>query len=1120
MGWAARVFVKRLRFLGIFFLILFAHSSFAKDKPIEDFDEILITVKIPKFGEREIPAAIYQENVYLSLKDLFDFLHIKYEGTAAISGFILNQYDPYSIDQDLMEIRYQDKVFPLSYEHVIREDDFLYLRSDIFGEVFGLNCAFNFRNLSVTLTTDLDLPVFRLMRQEMIRKNLNKLHGKIDVDTTYARKKSLAKLHFADWAFMSTNLISPQNAEQPMSRAATQTRYNLALGGELAGGEVFANLNAFDGLPIAHRNQFYQWRHVNNDNNLVRQINLGRIHGQSTSTIFAPIVGMQLTNASTLRRKAFGSYRIAQHTEADWMVELYVNNTLIDFVKADASGFFTFDVPLIYGNTNIQLMFYGPFGEVQISDQVINIPFTFLPKNEVEYTLSSGFVDDGLGSMFTKGAINYGVSRRMTIGGGVEYFSSIRSQPFMPFVQSSIKVTDAMLIALDYMPGVTARALMNYRLLANITMDASYTRLDEGQEAIIFNYLEERKLALSMPIRKNNFSLFSRLSITQMVFADGGFTNAQLLLSSRVFGVPTNATTFGIFRGNTTNLHSMVSQSYRLPYKVSFQPQVQYNYAIKSLSNMNLRIEKRVGRLGFLNMFYQRNFLYKNTSLGLGFRYDFSFANVSTQVRHAQDQTLFTTTARGSLIYDATTHHMDFNNKVNVGKGAVTVLPFLDLNNNGKRDKNEPLVKGLKLKVKGGQVQYDKDGEAIRITNLIAYEDYIIELDKDSFDNIAWRVKHTILQVRVDPNQFKKVEVPVQVMGEASGMVFMDETGIGRIKMTYYDAMGKLLHSTFTERDGYYTYMSLPAGDYEVMPDADQLEKLGFYYKAGKTHFTISEDMEGDYIEGLDFVLFRVGNDEKNSPETSSVSHLNSQEIIDLEKKLLLSKTKEKALVQITKESINQNNKTLTGEFEVNKQLEISSVENENGEHQATLDQNDSESKLKSPELHREASRFTLGLTNPALLEAIAFKNEAEQINIVRELELQPLVFSNIESQDKPSEKSLNKHDEANAIMENLEKINSEIIKPNQMKADDVKELDDSETLFKVQILTSPHLMSLKDPVFKKLDVDYYYHKGLYKYTYGATYSYEEAGELKNMLWEAGYKDAFVVSFYKRRRLE
>src|SRR5690606_34375820 len=130
----------------------------------------------------------------------------------------------------------------------------------------------------------------------------------------------------------------------------------------------------------------------------------------------------------------------------------------------------------------------------------------------------------------------------------------------------------------------------------------------------------------------------------------------------------------------------------------------------------------------------------------IGLRFDLSFGHAGINMRQSNSQTFLTETAGGSLLYDVASRHLEASNRGSVGRGAITVLPFLDLNANGKRDKNENLVAGLKLKVRGGQVQYDKKGEAIRINGLIAYEDYILELDEHSFDRITWKIKNPVIK--------------------------------------------------------------------------------------------------------------------------------------------------------------------------------------------------------------------------------------------------------------------------------------------------------------------------------------------------------------------------------------
>ena len=120
----------------------------------------------------------------------------------------------------------------------------------------------------------------------------------------------------------------------------------LGLGTMFLGGETNLMLNYSSRLPFTSRNQFYQWRYVNNDNSYLSQVTAGRIFTRATSSLFAPVSGVQVTNTPMQNRRSFGSYLLNDYTEPRWTVELYVNNVLVAFTEADASGFYSFEVPL------------------------------------------------------------------------------------------------------------------------------------------------------------------------------------------------------------------------------------------------------------------------------------------------------------------------------------------------------------------------------------------------------------------------------------------------------------------------------------------------------------------------------------------------------------------------------------------------------------------------------------------------------------------------------------------------------------------------------------------------------------------------------------------------------
>ena len=696
------------------------------------------------------------------------------------------------------------------------------------------------------LNTKLELPIIREMRQEQMRSNISRLKGEVKADTTIGRKFPAFHFGMADWSVISTQQLNGK----------VDARLNLSLGTVIAGGEANALLNYTNNAPFDEKQQQYLWRFVNNDRPLLRQVMAGKIYTQVTSSIYDPVVGVQFTNTPTTYRRSFGTYTISDITEPNWTVELYVNNVLVDFMKADASGFYKFEVPLVYGNSAVKLKFYGPWGEERIKEENISIPFNFLPPKEFEYSVSAGMVEDTLNSRFSRATLNYGLSRRITIGGGVEYLSSVVTGNTMPFFNASLRLMSGLLFTGEYTYAVRAKGMLSYRLPSNLQFELNYTKYEKGQKAIIYNYLEERKATLSIPIKRKNFSAYTRLTVNQIVLPDLKNTNAEMLWSGSVYGVSTNFTTYGLFTDLTKPyLYSNLSLAFRLPRRIMLTPQAQYEYNNNQLISARANFEKPIFKNGFLNLSYEQNFRSNTKSIEVGFRYDLNFAQTGFSIRNSNEQTTLVETARGSLLYDAKTHYLGANNRTNVGKGAITLLPYLDVNGNGLRDKGEPKAPGLQFRINGGSIVRNEKDTTIRILDLTPYTSYLLELDKNSFDQISWQMHNLSMNVMIDPNQFKTIEIPIAVMGEVSGTVYNGSKGQGRILVCIYRSDSTLAARTLTESDGYYSYLGLKPGKYSVRIDPEQLKKIEMTSVPEKLPVEIHYSVDGDIIDGLDFKL-------------------------------------------------------------------------------------------------------------------------------------------------------------------------------------------------------------------------------------------------------------------------
>jgi len=843
--------------------------SFAGGEPVPPYEEILVLMNVQGVGGIQIPAAIRNDIAYLAVSDVLDYLKIKNKvspGMDSITGFFILQQATFLIDPLHNQIIYQGRKFELAPNAIIRTATDLYLRVDYFGLVFGLNCKFNFRTLSVLLTTSLDLPVIREIRQEEIRNNLNRLRGDAKVDTTIGRSYPLFRLGMADWGVVATQASQQGLPEQD------DNRLYLALGGVVAGGETNLALNYDSHAPFTGSQQFFQWRYVDNDNPGLRQVTAGKIYTPSIASIYAPVIGMQFTNAPTVYRRSFGTYTLTYYSEANWVVELYMNNTLVNYAKAPTAGLYTFKVPLVYGNSLLKLRFYGPWGEELSHEQNIQIPFNFLPVGEFEYTASAGIVQDSLNSRFGRVSCNYGLGERLTVGAGEEYLSSIANGRNIPFVNASLRLSSNLLLSGEYALGVRAKLVDSYHGPSDLQLEVDYIRYTRGQEAINNSYLEERKAVVSFPFRSRKFTLFSRLSLYQAILPSAElspgskeltpaskYTTGEGLLSGVFFHVNTNLTTYAWFtQQSAPYVYSSLSMAFRLPAGIILTPQVQYEYSQRRISDLRAEMGKYFTSRGFFNVYYEKNIKSNFTSIGIGLRYNFSFALSTMSFTRVGDAVAMVQSAAGSVIYDDRTKYVGYDNHSAVGKGGLLIEPYLDLNGNGRRDPGEPRVSGVIIRINGGIIQNNSADTTIRVSGLEAYASYILHLDA-SFESIAWEIRNKTIRVVIDPNQFKVLEIPVDIFGEVTGMVYLKEDSsrkpLGRIVVCFYHPDLSPAGQATTETDGSFDFTGLAPGAYIAQVSSGQLEKLHMSCGPWTLPFKIAANKNGDVAEGLEFTL-------------------------------------------------------------------------------------------------------------------------------------------------------------------------------------------------------------------------------------------------------------------------
>tara|TARA_B100000787_G_scaffold4379_1_gene3253 strand:+ start:1821 stop:4169 length:2349 start_codon:yes stop_codon:yes gene_type:complete len=759
-------------------------------------------------------------------------------------GFIGNEKNIYTINFDKKRITIGNK--SIDFSNKFKEEfGFKYIEASILLEAFGLKITFNPRSLSAKLEYKFELPLIKKLRLEKMRDNISKLQQKpLIVDTIIPRNYHLFKFGTLDW-----QINSNQNTE------GNTNSIGLSAGAELLFGETQFTVNYNPQKKINLKDISVGWRWVNNESEFISQARIGQVSAPSSSISGTKIIGLTLNNSSNRVRKTGGSFTITETTEPNWNVELYINDILIDYVVADAYGLFIFKVPIIYGYNTLKLKFYGPLGEERTEERVLNIPYTLAAAKTLTYSLTAGILQDTYKDYYSKVAFNYGVTRALTVSGGVEYLSNSPKETFLPYTAITFQPMSSSILNFSYTHNKNLAGLLNVNITKTAFLTIGYTK-DMAEESLSLGRLN---VGFSAPFSTKYFSGFTRLNWSRSIYKLFNYDQLNLSTTGYYKRLRINSSSsINWTSSNTPQINSVLGISTRLTNGLSVISQGSYNITTNKLIDAVASLQVKISKIN-LSASYQRQIEFKTNNYTLNLNYMLPFSRFSFSSTYDDKNLNLSEAAAGSMTLSTNSGIIHAGNNSAMGKGGLLLYPFLDLNGNSKLDEGEKKVFLPSVKVTGAKAVISKKDSIVRVFDLNAFVNYTVKFSDTQLNNIAWRFKHKTYKILVDPNQYKRVFIPVISVGEISGIVSLrkDENiqGQGRVLIQIFDEKGTKITETLSEFDGYYSYLGLKPGKYTVRVDETQLKNLN--YKAlPKVHqITIKVSEYGDIIDDLDFTL-------------------------------------------------------------------------------------------------------------------------------------------------------------------------------------------------------------------------------------------------------------------------
>ncbi len=816
-----------------------------------DYDEFSVNLSIEQLGYYEIDAVFYEDELYLPLIDLFNKLGIYVWHSAqldTVQGYLLNEENSYKLNTITGQLVFRDKEVSLRQEQMILTFGDVFLPLSVLEQTFGFTLRLNFRSMTVYMSSDIELPVIQRLRVERMRKNIRALTGEITADTTFHRERQLLGGAVVDW-----NLQLSQAPD-----AINSQHLSTALGMELLGGELIMRSQLRRDSSIRVGNNYAKWRYVNDDNRFVRQIEAGDVYVPLFSKAATGFLGVRITNTPTSFKRAFGVHVIQQRTHPGWEVELYINNNLVDFTTADANGEFSFEIPLVFGSSQITLRYYGPWGEELEEEIAINIPFTFTPHRQVEYQVFSGITDDASRHFFTHSKVSYGLHRRVSLSVGHEFFDGNPTDKSIAFASANMVAGKNMLINYTYVNKGMHDISLLMRSSRNLVIDGKYRHYIPGQSIISSTNAAEAELGLNYPLLNRTLKISLRTSgriffnqAGDTYFNETSFSFFYRRMNLGVTSISTIGQTNRTFVGLNSSLHLRNNWSLYLNSLFSATEQEAHN--------ARFQVQKRFSHRFFAGASYVHNFVSNNYLLSLSLHMDLNFIRASSITNSDRSALSSTQSFAGSVNFTGRPAPVFASNRNSVGRGGLDVLVFLDINHNGVRDPGEPLIKNASVSINRGKRVMNENDSIHRFISLEPYAQHIVEVANAGFPYISWIIEHSTLAVYPSPNQIKKLHVPVKPMGEVEVQVLIHEgrslTPANRIRIYIYDQNKKLVNRGLTDRSGYYFYLGLAPGWYTIGLDEDQLKNLGLSHDHQDVEFSIAYSMEGDFVDGITIVL-------------------------------------------------------------------------------------------------------------------------------------------------------------------------------------------------------------------------------------------------------------------------
>ncbi len=556
-----------------------------------------------------------------------------------------------------------------------------------------------------------------------------------------------------------------------------------------------------------------------------------------------------------------------------WEAELYRNDILLEFGSVGADGRYVFtdqDVP--FGENIFVAKLFGPLGQTREDRQTYWGGGTELAAGDYDYSVSHIDFDqyfiDGVHESADSLPASYSTDFRATrawtenfqIGAAYtraglgtrdrdgtytdsDYFSLLGRAKLGPgvFIGEAAKQLDAGVAwSIEYLTGLNGHSV-SFAHRAFSDFESPVTIHQQDVDSV-------NEVSLYGPFGKKSSNGYS----VQLRHRDKADGTSDLRLFNRIstrigpVSLSNDLDRIVSVGPTTTNGHLKVAGRVR---RVSLRGQFDYQFSGEQVptqvsATMNWNFTRRLNNNLVLtqSLLDDKTFFFSNL-LSLGVRnYALTFS-MSSDLNNVWQVGAGLNIAFG---YDKRRQGFITDETGLAGTGRAAMNLFIDENNNGVREPDEPPVPWASYK--GEEMLSDSPG-TVSLNALPRYRPVKIDTSRFKFDDPFLVPRSQLYELYTHAGSDISVDIAVVMTGDIEGYLYYgsgeDTVPAKGVVVTLYDAKGREISAARSEFDGFYSFIAIPAGDYEVRvtPKAGENLAAQFFSLDGEEGFVVLDEI-------------------------------------------------------------------------------------------------------------------------------------------------------------------------------------------------------------------------------------------------------------------------------------